>query len=175
MFWISTWLIIVMSMLLLLCFVPLIYLSVFSLICVCCGVCAPLEYKQSGIGVVAWARGWRWRLFSCLSFGSLMESLWYVTLGQVVLYFVVSCLIHFGVVKPLSYPFVIKTLYVKLYCFRCLNHMIIFCWFLCLVKHVWHSKCWVKIELFYYMLSQGIRVLHCTTHVLEHRVPHVAP
>lgn len=55
--------------------------------------------------------------------------------GHDVPYFVVTCLIHFGVVEPLCYSFIIETLYVKLYCFCCLIHMIMFCWFLCLVKH----------------------------------------
>lgn len=54
---------------------------------------------------------------------------------QVILYFFVIRLIHFEVVEPLCYSFIVETIYVKLYYFRCVIHRILFCWFLCLVNH----------------------------------------
>lgn len=91
---ISVWLMIVMNMLLLLCYAPLIYLSLFSPMFVCCGVCAPLEYKKLGRVAAAWARGHHWLLFSYLSFKSLVESLWYATLGTY--YFIFRCYMSYS-------------------------------------------------------------------------------
>lgn len=69
-------------------------------------------------------------------------------LGTSILYFSITCLIRFGVVELHYYSLFVETLYVKLYYFRCLIHMIMFCWFLCLVKHVRHLSVELKIELF---------------------------
>lgn len=56
------------------------YIWVYSQPFICYGICVSLEYRQSGRGVIVWARGYGWDLFSYLPFGSLVESLWYVAL-----------------------------------------------------------------------------------------------
>lgn len=148
--WISVWLTIVMNMSPFLCFTPLIYLRVFSLQFVCCGACDPLEYRQLGIGVAAWTRGRHWCLFSYLWFLSLVESLWYVTLWTSC--YIYHCYMSYSfwscwttLLFICSWDVIYQTLL-----FLLLNsHDYILLIFLCLVKYVWHCKCWVKIKLFY--------------------------
>lgn len=75
-------LLICMNILPLLCFAPLIYLSIFLPMFVCYGVCTPMECRKLGRGVAILARGPYWGLFSYLSFRSLVESLWICITGE---------------------------------------------------------------------------------------------